>query len=131
MASLHSLDKELIPSPGTDELKVLYYKMKSDYYRYLAEYATDDAKGKATEDTCAAYAETTKIAEKNLVVNHPVRLAMGLSSVVAQRQIPIDQTVQGTVETPQLQRTDRVISISIVILFSSIDGRPEAPYIAS
>ena len=68
-------DKELIPLPGTDELKVLYYKMKSDYYRYLAEYATDDAKGKATEDTCAAYAETTKIAEKDLVMNHPIHLA--------------------------------------------------------
>ena len=74
------MDKELIPSPGTDELKVLYYKMKSDYYRYLAEYASDDAKGKATEDTCAAYAETTKIAEKDLVVNHPIHLAMALSS---------------------------------------------------
>ena len=82
------MEKELIPSPGTDELKVLYYKMKSDYYRYLAQCATDDAKGKATEDTCAVYAEATKIAEKDLVVNHPARLAMALSSVVAQRQTP-------------------------------------------
>ena len=44
-------------------------------------------------------------------MTHPVRLAMALSSlddvsVVAQRQI--DQTVQKTVETPQLQRTNRV-----------------------
>ena len=84
------MDKNLIPSTSTDELKVLYYKMKSDYYRYLAECATDDAKGKATEGTCAAYAETTKIADKDLVVNHPVHLAMALSSVVAQRQITID-----------------------------------------
>ena len=87
---------------------MLYYKMKSDYYRYLAECATGDAKGKTTEGTCAAYAEATKIAEKDLVVTHPVRLAMTLSSVVAQRQIPIDQTVQKTVETPQFQRIDRV-----------------------
>ena len=102
------MDKNLIPSASTDESKVLYYKMKSDYYRYLAECATDDAKGKAIEGTCAAYAEATKIAEKDLVVNHPVHLAMALSSVVAQRQIPIDQTVRKTVETPQLQRIDRV-----------------------
>ena len=102
------MDKNLIPSASTDESKVLYYKMKSDYYRYLAECATDDAKGKASEDTCAAYAEATKIAEKDLVVTHPVRLAMALSSVVAQRQIRNDQTVQRTVETPQLQRIDRV-----------------------
>ena len=66
--------------------------MKSDYCRYLAECATDDAKGKATEGNCAAYAEATVIAEKDLVVTNPVRLAMALSSVVAQRQIPIDQT---------------------------------------
>ena len=77
------MDKNLIPSASIDESKVLYYKMKSDYYRYLAECATDDAKGKATEGTCTAYAEATKIAEKDLVVNHPVRLAMALSSMMS------------------------------------------------
>ena len=30
------MDKNLIPSASTDESKMLYYKMKSDYYRYLA-----------------------------------------------------------------------------------------------
>ena len=70
------MNKNLIPLVSTDESKVLYYKMKSDYCRYLAECATYDAKGKATEDTCAAYAKATKIAEKDLVVNNPVRLAM-------------------------------------------------------
>ena len=108
------MDKNLIPSASTDESKVLYYKMKSDYYRYFAKCATDDAKGKATEGTCAAYAEITKTAEKDLVVNHLVRLAMALSSVVAQRQITIDQTVQKTVETPQLQHIDRVIGGLVV-----------------
>ena len=67
------MDKELIPPPGTDELKVLYYKMKSDYYRYLAEYATDDAKGKATESACVAHVEANKIAENDLAVTHPIR----------------------------------------------------------
>ena len=43
------MDKNLIPSASTDETKMLSYKMKSDYYRYLAECATGDAKGKATE----------------------------------------------------------------------------------
>ena len=62
------MDKNLIPLVSTDESKVLYYMMKSDYYRYLAECATYDAKGKATEDTCAAYAKATKIAEKDLAV---------------------------------------------------------------
>ena len=108
------MDKNLIPSSNTDELKMSYYKMKGDYYRCLAEFATGEAKSKAGEDACVAYAKATKIAEKDLVMTHPVRLAMALSSlddvsVVAQRQIFMDQTVQKTLETPQLQRTDTVI----------------------
>ena len=113
------MDKELIPSPGTDESKTFYYKMKGDYYRYFAEFATGDAKSKACEDACFAYAEATKIAEKDLVVTHPVRLAMALSSlddvsVVAQRQIPMDQTVQKTKEIPQLQCIDKVVDDPVV-----------------
>ena len=50
------MDKNLIPSANNDESKMLYYKMKSDYYRYLAECATGDAQGKAAEDACVAYA---------------------------------------------------------------------------
>ena len=104
----------LVPSASTDETKVSYYRMKSDYYRYLAEFATGETKSKADEDALDACVEANKIAENDLAVTHPVRLAMALSSlddvsVVAQRQIFMDQTVQKTVETPQLQRTDTVI----------------------
>ena len=38
------MDKKLVPSAGTDESKVSYYRMKSDYYRYLAEFATGETK---------------------------------------------------------------------------------------
>ena len=95
-------DKKLIPSPSTNESKAFYHKMKSDYYRYFAEFATGKTRSKAGEDACVAYAEVTKIAENDLAMTHPVRLVMASSSVVAQRQIPIDQTVQKTVEIPQL-----------------------------
>ena len=108
------MDKNLTPSASTDESKMLYYKMKSDCHRYLAERATGDAKGKTAEGACVAFAEATKTSEKDLVAIHPVRLAMALSSVVAQRQIPVDQTVQKTVETPQLQRIDRAIDGLVV-----------------
>ena len=40
------MDKELIPPPSTDELKVLYHKMKGEYHRYLAEM------GKAAGSAC-------------------------------------------------------------------------------
>ena len=100
------MDKKLVPSPSTDESKAFYYKMKSDYYRYLAEFATDKTRSKAGEDACVAYAEATKIAENDL----------GLSSVVAQRQIPIDQTIEipavslagKVVEMPATRKTQQV-----------------------
>ena len=108
------MDKKLVPSPSTNESKAFYYKMKSDYYRYFAEFATGETKSKASEDARDACVEANKIAENDLAVTHPVRLAMALSSVVTQRQIPIDQTVQKTVETPPLQRTNRVIDGPVV-----------------
>ena len=49
------IDKELIPSLGTDELKV-----------FLLLDETGETKSKAGEDACVAYAEATKIAEKNV-----------------------------------------------------------------
>ena len=88
------MDKKLIRSPGTDESKALYYKMKSGYYRHLAEVATGKTRSKASEDACVAYAEATKIAENDMAVTHPVRSAMALSSVVARREISMVQTSQ-------------------------------------
>ena len=82
------MDKKLIPLPSTDESKTFYHKMKRDYYRYLAECATDDAKSKTCEDVCFAYAEATKIAEKDLDVTHPIRLAMALNSSVFLHEVP-------------------------------------------
>ena len=83
--------------------------MYGDYYRPLAEFASGETKSKAGEDACVAYAEATKIAEKDLVVTHPVRLAMALSSsVVAQRQIPMVQS------TRTLQCIDKVVDNQVV-----------------
>ena len=56
--------------------------MKGDFYGYIAEFATGDSKGKAAQSARVAYIEANKIAEKDLVVNHPVRLAMARNSYV-------------------------------------------------
>ena len=97
------MDKKLIRSPCTDELKAFYYKMKSDYYRYLAEFATGKTRSKAGEDACVAYAEATKIVENDLA----------LSSVVAQRQNHMVQTVKTPMETPQLLCIDKVVDVTV------------------
>jgi len=41
---LSVLDDHLIASANTGESKVFYYKMKGDYHRYLAEFATGQAR---------------------------------------------------------------------------------------
>ena len=94
--------------------------MKGDYYCCLAEFATGETKSKAGEDACVAYAEATKIAEKDLAVTHPVRLVMALDSSVFQSEVlqnPDDgevsmvQTVQKIKEIPQLHK---VLDIHVV-----------------
>ena len=45
------MDKKLVPSPSTDESKAFYYKMKSDYHRYLAEQDTEVPKTSSRDRT--------------------------------------------------------------------------------
>jgi len=73
------LDDKLIPKTPSGESKVFYVKMKADYYRYIAEFTSGDKKDKASESAKAAYAEATKVAEKDLVVTHPIRLGLALN----------------------------------------------------
>jgi len=53
--------------------------MKADYYRYIAEFTEGDDKKKASEDAKAAYAEATRVADKDLLVTHPIRLGLALN----------------------------------------------------
>jgi len=76
---LNLLDAKLIPKTPSGESKVFYVKMKADYYRYIAEFTTDDEKKQATEDAKKAYADATTVAEKDLVVTHPIRLGLALN----------------------------------------------------
>jgi len=73
------LDTKLIPKSPSGESKVFYVKMKADYYRYIAEFTDGDTKSKASDDAKEAYAEATKVAEKDLVVTHPIRLGLALN----------------------------------------------------
>jgi len=76
---LNLLDDKLIPKTPSGESKVFYVKMKADYYRYIAEFTTGDEKKKASDDAKDAYSEATKVAEKDLVVTHPIRLGLALN----------------------------------------------------
>jgi 14-3-3 protein epsilon len=78
------LDEHLIVDHASDESKVFYYKMKGDYYRYLAEFLQNDERAKVTGAAERAYAEATSVAcasepEKGLLPTHPIRLGLALN----------------------------------------------------
>jgi len=81
------LNGDLIPKASTGESKVFYYKMKGDYYRYIAEFTAGDAKTKAAEDARLAYEEATTNAAKDLAVTHPIRLGLALNYSVFQYEV--------------------------------------------
>ena len=53
--------------------------MKGDYYRYIAEFASNDKKTVATRKAQAAYEEAHDHAQKKLATTHPVRLGHALN----------------------------------------------------
>jgi 14-3-3 protein epsilon len=76
---LKLLDDNLIPNSNTGESKVFYYKMKGDYYRYIAEYKAEDAKKTAADNAHDAYKEAMNVAKSELLVTHPIRLGLALN----------------------------------------------------
>ena len=79
------LDEHLIVEHASDESKVFYYKMKGDYYRYLAEFLQGDDRARVSGSADEAYAEATKIARapsrrgEGSAPTHPIRLGLALN----------------------------------------------------
>ncbi|XP_076917290.1 14-3-3-like protein GF14 iota [Bidens hawaiensis] len=76
---LEIIDKHLIPSSGSGEATVFYYKMKGDYYRYLAEFKTDQERKDAAEQSLKGYEAAAAAANKELPSTHPIRLGLALN----------------------------------------------------
>ena len=76
---LNLLDKNLIPTAADSESKVFYLKMKGDYYRYIAEYATGETHTKVADGANNSYKQATEIANKELNTTHPIRLGLALN----------------------------------------------------
>jgi len=74
------LDLHLIPNAQSDESNVFYYKMKGDYYRYMAEFTTEEKRTKAGELALGAYDKALTVADTNkLPSTHPIRLGLALN----------------------------------------------------
>lgn len=76
---LDVLDKHLIPASTSGESKVFYSKMKGDYHRYLAEFATGNDRKEAAENGLVAYKAASDIAMTELPPTHPIRLGLALN----------------------------------------------------
>ncbi|KAM7484421.1 hypothetical protein LguiA_000430 [Lonicera macranthoides] len=73
------IDKHLIPSSGSGEATVFYYKMKGDYYRYLAEFKTDQERKECADQSLKGYEAASATANKELPSTHPIRLGLALN----------------------------------------------------
>jgi 14-3-3 protein epsilon len=76
---LDLLDKNLLPNAASGESKVFYLKMKGDYHRYKAEFATQDDRKEAAENSLVAYTKANDIAQNELPPTHPIRLGLALN----------------------------------------------------
>ncbi|CAI9785289.1 unnamed protein product [Fraxinus pennsylvanica] len=74
---LSIIDKHLVPSSGSGEATVFYYKMKGDYFRYLAEFKTDQERKEAADLSLKGYEAST--ANTDLPSTHPIRLGLALN----------------------------------------------------
>ncbi|KOM30920.1 hypothetical protein LR48_Vigan01g047500 [Vigna angularis] len=73
------IDEHLIPSSTTGEPSVFFYKMKGDYYRYLAEFKSGEERKEAADHSMKAYQTASTTAEAELPPTHPIRLGLALN----------------------------------------------------
>jgi len=76
---LNILSTELIPKADNPEAKVFYHKMKGDYYRYLAEFASGEGHTKAAQEAHDSYKTASENALSELPATHPIRLGLALN----------------------------------------------------
>ncbi|XP_065840381.1 14-3-3-like protein [Oscarella lobularis] len=90
---LKLLDELLIPKSdyegdeAASEAAVFYLKMKGDYYRYLAEVATQDNKDEVVGKSNEAYDGAWEKAKEKLKPTNPIRLGLALNFSVFHYEI--------------------------------------------
>ncbi|WOL02750.1 14-3-3 protein 7 isoform X1 [Canna indica] len=69
----------ILPSSTVGESIVFFYKMKGDYYRYLAEFKIGNERKEAVDQSLKAYQAATSTAMTDLPPGHPIRLGLALN----------------------------------------------------
>ncbi|KAL6890134.1 hypothetical protein ACP4OV_008897 [Aristida adscensionis] len=68
-----------LPLATSGENAVFFYKMKGDYYRYLAEFSTGTEKKAAADQSLMAYQHAMVVASSELAPAHQIRLGLALN----------------------------------------------------
>jgi len=71
-------EKEVGPISVPAESQVFYYKMKGDYFRYLAESTTAEPRQQAADNALVAYKAASEVSQQLLPTN-PIRLGLALN----------------------------------------------------
>ena len=86
---LELIDTNLVPMSTAGESKVFYFKMKGDYYRYIAEFTEGEGKSGAANAAHGAYNQAMEVATTDLVVTHPIRLGLALNFSVFHYEVSL------------------------------------------
>jgi len=89
---MHVIDTHLIPHATAEESKVFYYKMKGDYYRYKAEFTTEEARKEAGLKSLEGYQKALDTANQHLTTTNPIRLGLALNFSVFYYEILNEQS---------------------------------------
>ena len=85
---VHSIiDKYLLPNAQDNESKILYMKLKADFYRYHCEFAEGDEFEEISDKTRNLYKEALDLAEKDLPLYNEIRLGLVLNYSVFEYDI--------------------------------------------
>ena len=85
---VHSIiDRYLIPNAQDSESKILYMKLKADYFRYHCEFAEGNEFEEASNNARKMYKQTFELAEKELPLYNEVRLGLILNYSVFEYDI--------------------------------------------
>jgi len=86
---LHLLTRFLLQTnTAENESRIFYLKMSGDYYRYLAEFVTDQSYDTKARDN---YENAYTLAQKILTPTHPIRLGLALNFSVCYYEVLKDK----------------------------------------
>ena len=112
------MDKKLVPSPSNDESKAFYYKMKSDYHRYLAEQDTEVPKTSSRDRTLQHAAEQIPKVPVPEMVTQSAEVPETVSRDGVQQR-----TVEQIVDAPVPQVVEELAGVSRVFSQDRIQQR--------